>query len=119
MPTWRRRELARTPPPAQRNGACSSPLGVLGRRNGSVDKPGGLFAIHCDPAADFPERVTALNLPTRLSVVEDGFVWPEFVGDGTSCLIKRRPELIAGGMRDEFNDADGHDVLSGFGRKGH
>src|SRR6516162_9986366 len=78
--------------------------------NGARD----LVSLHRHPASEFDHRIGPLDFPPGLGVIENGLVRPELAGDGASCLVKRRPQLIAGGMRVEWSDTDGHDFLSGF-----
>ena len=87
-------------------------IGCVGSAECSPDGPGNVVTIHRDPAADLPERITALNLPARLCVVEDRLVRPELAGNSTSCFVKCRPELICSGVRIKRSDMDGHDILT-------
>src|SRR5215471_12152474 len=61
--------------------------------NGSRD----LLSLHRYPASELDHRIGRLNFPPR--------------------LVERSPEFIAGGVRVEWSDTDGHDFLSGFRAK--
>src|SRR5215469_11483454 len=81
--------------------------------NGSRD----LLSLHRHPASELDHRIGCLDFPPGLGVIENGLIPPELAGDGASRLVKRAPEFIAGGVRVEWSDTDGHDFLSGFRAK--
>ena len=98
MPIPRWRELARTPPLAQRNRAWV----FLARCTGSSERGSNgsrdLLSLYRHPASELDHRIGRLGFPPGLGVIENGLVRPEFAGDGASRLVKRGPEFIAGGV---------------------
>src|SRR6516162_1582492 len=93
----------------------------LMRRTGPAERGSDgardLVALHCHPASELDHRIGPLDFPPGLVVIENGLVRQKLAVDGTSCLVKRRPQFVADGMRVERSDMDGHNFLSGFRAK--
>jgi hypothetical protein len=90
-------------------------------RTGSAERGSNgarnLGALHRHPAPDFDHRVGRQDFPPGLGVIEDGFVRPALACNGAPCFVKCSPQLIAGSMRIEWDDADAHRFVSGFRAK--
>jgi len=60
-----------------------------------------LVSLHGHPASELDHRIGPLDFPPGLGVIENGLVRQKLAVDGTPCLVKRRPQLITGGIRVE------------------
>jgi hypothetical protein len=76
-----------------------------------------LVSLHRNRPSQLDHRIGPLDFPPGLVVIENGLVRQKLAVDGTACLVKGRPQLIAGGKRVEWSDMDGHDFLAGFWAK--
>ena len=90
----------------------------LVRRTGSAEcGPNGardLISFHRHPAPEFDHRIGRLNFPAGLGVIENGLVRPKLNSNRAPRRVKHRPEFVAGSVRIEWFNTDGHDFLSGF-----
>jgi hypothetical protein len=71
-----------------------------------------LVSLHRHPASEFDHRIARLHFPPGLGVIENRLVRPELVRDGASRRVEGGPESVAGGMRVERGNTDGHELVS-------
>src|SRR5215471_9039896 len=121
---------------AQEQGAYTAPPRACPDSTARPDKPSIIFLVRCagsaepgsnrahylvslhrHPASEFDHRIIRLHFPPGLGVIENGLVRPELVRDGTSRLVEGGPEFVAGGMRVEWGNTDGHELVSGLWAK--
>src|SRR5262249_39640839 len=77
-----------------------------------------LVSLHRHPASEFDHRIVRLHFPPGLGVIENRLLRPEILRDGTSRLVEVGPEFVAGGMRVERDNTDGHELVSVLWAKG-